>query len=485
MNKNQTTDKGTRRRFKEVNSDDFNTDTFESNTKKATRVVIKGRNLSRNPEEPAEAVVELGPGLIEDYQPVITKVNKSNFDSIKFGDLNIIIRDTMAYPKSIYGFHHYIHQSREKMSITSIFKGKKKVYNICNRFEENIDEYDKGLNQVSKEYFGATHDFSNAFLQMWEILFTFNLIDGDKVNSVSIGKTPGDSISAISMYRDKFFSKQSKNDVHTGYIVEATSENAKDKNISYGKLFEKDKRITVNKSGKLVLSDVKNSIDVSNTNLIVACGNVTWNNRVLQEQESFTFEISQIIIGIEKQAKGGHMVLKIYEMYTDLTVKLIEYAASLYNEVFIYKPYTSKKSKSDRYVVFKEFLDKDTKKHVAVLRTLLEASVSGKYVNDFFVGTALQSNFKNTIVDSNVGIGSRQFQNIYEIVDFINKENYRGDDYQNKRQDQINATRFWLNVFYPSAEKFSEKKERLGQYVTQLIDLANKRIARYNKLLVD
>ena len=76
----------------------------------------------------------------------------------------------------------------------------------------------------------------------------------------------------------------------------------------------------------------------------------------------------------------------------------------------------------------------------------------------------------------NTTIGNKQFISINEIVDFIKKQNYRGDDYQKRRQMQIDATKYWLDKFFPDAKEFMAKRE----YISKLTDVI---IANNNKLV--
>ncbi len=49
----------------------------------------------------------------------------------------------------------------------------------------------------------------------------------------------------------------------------------------------------------------------------------------------------------------------------------------------------------------------------------------------------------------NIEIANRQFVGINEMVDFVLKQNYRGEEYDKRRKNQIEATKYWLNTFFP------------------------------------
>jgi 23S rRNA U2552 (ribose-2'-O)-methylase RlmE/FtsJ len=66
--------------------------------------------------------------------------------------------------------------------------------------------------------------------------------------------------------------------------------------------------------------------------------------------------ISEVIYAVTMQKKGGHFILKIFDIFSKLTVDLLYILSSIYAEVYITKPYTSRLANSEKYIICKKFL---------------------------------------------------------------------------------------------------------------------------------
>lgn len=70
-----------------------------------------------------------------------------------------------------------------------------------------------------------------------------------------------------------------------------------------------------------------------------------------EEQHSTPLVLAQAAVGLTLQAKGGCLVLKVFEGCTLVTRQLFETLRSLYATVMLFKPLSSKVCNSERYVV--------------------------------------------------------------------------------------------------------------------------------------
>ena len=75
----------------------------------------------------------------------------------------------------------------------------------------------------------------------------------------------------------------------------------------------------------------------------------------LQEQEAYKLIFGEILTALKLQKDGGNFVIKIFETYTKITIKLIQMLRQIYTKVYLSKPYTSRISNSEKYVVCKGF----------------------------------------------------------------------------------------------------------------------------------
>jgi len=82
-----------------------------------------------------------------------------------------------------------------------------------------------------------------------------------------------------------------------------------------------------------------------------------------QESELVHLLLAQVFFGIALQKKGGNFVLKVFDMCTQVSIDVAFLLNSLYEEVFIVKPHTSRYANSERYLVCKGFALKQTESY--------------------------------------------------------------------------------------------------------------------------
>lgn len=439
--------------------------------------------------------------LDEEYIPTIFKLPQLKDNILKY-NTDHEFSPNIDYPKFSLGFHHFIHQSKDKMSITSEFEGKKKVYLVFNKFERDVDNYDQDIRHTSAVYFSGPQPdiLSRAFFKLWEILFMFDLVPLNKSNFISahLAEGPGSFIQATMFYRDKFIEKSSntKNDKY--YAVTVHSDENKnyipEMNDKFIKYYEKEKpnRVFIHKTyPKSVAkkSDTKDNGDITDpktirqfggnfkdvkADFVTADGGFDWKNENVQEQEAYNLILAEIILALKIQAKCGNFVCKIFESFTETTIKFIIILLSFYTEVYCVKPLTSRRSNSEKYLVCMNFKYADSKEKdnfIKKLETILEEAHSRP--KDFLVSLFPEYNIpedlKTTIIKLNTSVANFQFIRINQIVDFINKQNYRGDLYQKRRQMQIDATKYWIDMFYPTNKDFDNKINEIADLTDAII----------------
>jgi 23S rRNA U2552 (ribose-2'-O)-methylase RlmE/FtsJ len=419
------------------------------------------------------------------------------------------------YPKFSLGFHHYIHQSKDKMEITSQFEGKKKIYYVLNKFERYVDDYENDINNVSKMYFDIgpkPNILSRAFYKLWEMLFLFDLVQIDKPNLVSahLAEGPGSFIQATMFFRDKYCKKGiSKSDQY--HAITLHSEDVK-KHVppleeSFIKYYEKEKpqRFMQHKTypkelaGGSYLKDNGDLTDPKTINLfggnfnkqkadfVTADGGFNWVNENTQEQEAFKLILAQIITALKVQAVGGNFVCKFFETFTESSVKLIVILKVFYEEVYAIKPLMSRQSNSEKYFVCKKFKnDKSNDKNIIELESVLKLAMKYKDMKiiSLFPDFNIENDFKAQMIKINTDISNQQFILINRMVDFIQKQNYRGDVYQTSREEQIKATDFWTNTFFPQVTDFTESKKQLEKLTQDIIGMNNDKINAFKKQII-
>jgi hypothetical protein len=140
------------------------------------------------------------------------------------------------------------------------------------------------------------------------------------------------------------------------------------------------------------------------------------------------------------QKKGGYFVLKIFDIFSKLTVDMLYLLSSLYGEVYITKPHTSRLANSEKYIVCKNFLLDDSSglyevfcNEFSKLDTTEEIQSILNLEHDYY--------FLNKIEEINVVLGQRQLENIITTLNMItNRNNYDKIDSMKKLHIQKSIT---------------------------------------------
>jgi 23S rRNA U2552 (ribose-2'-O)-methylase RlmE/FtsJ len=441
------------------------------------------------------------------YNPLVFDLNSIDTTNVLGSNCDVQFSNNICFPEVRLGFHHFIHQAKDKMEAVEEFSSRKKIYLVTSLFEKNIDykektddgvdfmSIDNGIKSLIKN---VKPDFppllNRAFLKMWEMLVEFDLIpESDNFVSSHLAEGPGSFIQATILYRElqaklgkikscakdnyygvtlhsdhdhllmheefiKYFSKEANKRLH---IMETKSiKELKDlyggggKNPSSGKTssggiitngdLTKLNTIKQFAGGKDVIAFTKPS------DLVTSDGGFDWKRENLQEQEAYRLIFSEIVTALKVQKDGGNFVIKIFESYTKITIKMIELVRQLYTQVYIAKPYTSRISNSEKYLVCKGF-----KKSVCTVKLLAKLEEQVQVMNkneqyqilDMFTDIELSDTVYRAYNKINSELLLKQYGGINNIIKFINLDNYNGIEFNEYLDKQIVAAHFWNNFF--------------------------------------
>jgi 23S rRNA U2552 (ribose-2'-O)-methylase RlmE/FtsJ len=378
---------------------------------------------------------------------LIYQLPKSSNDILKY-EPELELSSNIEYPKFSLGFQHFVHQNKDKLNIFADFKNKKKVYLVMNEFEHKIDDYDDSLELVTPKYLKLDEKkeiIGRSFYKFWEILMSFNLFSNNTPITTAHIADRGTSIQAISCYRE-LYSKHHKSDKYHNI-------NIKSGNLqSFLVPVDKSISVSLNRTTKKQSRGVNNELfndNIKDVDLIMAYTGYNWNNKNIQEQQAHRLLLGEIIIALKIQKKGGNFVCKIYESYTITTIKLIEILLSVYDGIFVIKPFMSRAYNSEKFLVCKGFQGVDPK-IINKLESLLDklSENQNKNIANIFPKYKISNELLVTFIKLNTHISNKQLININEIIDFLNKQNYRGDTYNERRELQIKNSQYWISRFF-------------------------------------
>lgn len=443
------------------------------------------------------------------YHPICIKLPDTN-STILDNKANVEFSTNIDYPRLEYGFIHFIHATKIKMEIVNQFEGKKKIYLVLNPFERYVEEYNNSIGANSIEYFELKNKpniLSRGFYKLWEIFMMMDIIDPSKEKFVSahLAEGPGSFIQATMFYRDMMCKKGvSKNDKYHAITLHPDNNKhvpplEKEFVDYYGK--EKPTRFILHKTySKQVAggSDNKHNGDITNpktiklfggamdekADLVTADGGFDWENENTQEQESFRLLFGQIVGASQVQKKGGVFVCKFFETFSKTSLKFIMILKQLYKEVYLIKPLMSRPSNSEKYAVCVDFkYDEKNKEFKDISKKLLGMldemhKNNDKNVVDIFESYDIPDDIINHMVYINMKIANEQFKSINEIITFIENQNFHGEAFESGREKQIEATKFWLETFFPEPSKIKQSKEKASDLLERQLKKSNEEISK-------
>ena len=431
------------------------------------------------------------------YNPLIFDLKDLKPSKITDSNNDIKFSNNVSYPQLSLGFQHFIHKIKDKMELTEKYSNRKKIYLVTSLFEKTIDykaETDDGIKYESigegvesfvKEINPKLPPLLNrAYLKLWEMLVYFDLIP-DKEDFVSshLCEGPGSFIQATVYFRELQEKlgkiKTSAKDNYYGVTLHSDTEHLQMQQ-DFIKYFDKDKTKRLHVLETKSVSEIKDmygggyngllsngditkintirlfggSKDVESfakpSDLVTADGGFDWKKENLQEQEAYKLIFSEIITAIKVQKSGGSFVLKIFESYTFTTLKFIEILRVFYKEVYICKPFTSRISNSEKYIICKDF-DK-SKASGNVIKKLEEIIITfNKNENfniiDIFTDYQIPTTSIEVYKQINIELMVRQYLGINNIVLFDNLDNKNGIEYNEFLDKQIVASVFWNELF--------------------------------------
>lgn len=311
------------------------------------------------------------------------------------------------------------------------------IYNKLRLAKSLIDNHYKNWDNVKKyinpyELINSNKNkyitVSRSFFKLWEMIIHFNLINTEKQIIISnIAEAPGGFIECILKYRGNID------------IIFSNSLYSKDNNIPSWNKIKKLIQINNYKNINLIYTNLYNHLNVKNyiklfqnnkAEFITADGGFDYSidfNK--QEEMSYKIIFSEIFITLSIQKIGGNFVLKIFDMFTIFTLKCIYLLYNLYDEIYLYKPLTSRIANSEKYLICKNYkgIDNDLLENIKNIYLNLNENDykididNLKIPNNFLVKI---SDFMNLFYNNQIDIINNTIEDIKKNKKINTKELY-------------------------------------------------------------
>lgn len=160
-------------------------------------------------------------------------------------------------------------------------------------------------------------------------------------------------------------------------------------------------------------------------------------------------------------------MIKFFETYTTVSLKFISILSECYNRVELIKPFMSRLSNSEKYIICMDFKygddSREYKNITSILLGILEKIHKNQeyQIADIFPEFDMSEEFINNFKKTNVIIGNENYKAINIISQFVKDQNYYGDKFQMGKEIQIEATKYWASMFLPEDRDLDKIKSKL------------------------
>ena len=141
-----------------------------------------------------------------------------------------------------------------------------------------------------------------------------------------------------------------------------------------------------------------------------------------QEDTIFKLLFVEIFTAFIYLEEKGDFILKIFDILTQDTLELIYLLSNFFENIIIYKPYLSRNSNSEKYLICKNF--KGISKRELNKLTIIYKIIENNDISNYSLFTDLPVNFIEKIYEYNKIMICGQIKNIFKtILEVNNYEN--------------------------------------------------------------
>jgi cap1 methyltransferase len=345
---------------------------------------------------------------------------KNNYEKLDFNIINT--NNNLLFKK----FYDTIKVEKEKIDKLENNENWDKMKKIGNPYELIYTTYNK---KRKNDSISSHIPISRSYFKMWEIFHNYDFFKyfSNKNNIVfaHLAEGPGGFMEATYNYR-KNIMNNCNSDLYYCITLKPTNEYIPDFN-KLKKIFGENNNIKINYGNLYLINDVRNYItnfDKHKANIVTADGGFDYSNDFNgQEINSCQIIYSECIIALNILSKNGSFICKVFDLFSITMVQLMYIMYESFEQIFIYKPDTSRPANSEKYIVCLGYKDNLTKLEKENLLKLIEK----------------WNNFSNNEIDK-TNNSSLIFKNIKIDNKFINKLEEYNLLYMNNQMIYLNKT---------------------------------------------
>ena len=347
--------------------------------------------------------------------------NDSNSNmNINKGDVNSFNSGMNSSSSSTFKNKNTVYEKKDK---TIIFKNPFEL-NECNecKDDESVQNENLQISNSNSDTYDSNDNPHNKFK-------SFHLAEG-----------PGGFIEAVAHIR------KNKKDEYYGMTL--VNNDIKCPGWRNSKKFLEDNPNViiekgVDKTGNLLSRDnfihcynkYKNSMD-----LVTGDGGIDFSEDFNNQEYSATkLIIAQVVYALTLQSNDGNFVLKVFDTFSNAIIDVLYLLSSLYKNVYIMKPQTSRNANSERYVICKGYNLNENKERVDYIIEKIYDNFdnlnSSLYIETIF-NFKYSRTFISKIEEINIIIGKKQIDNILTTLNLMMNKKFDKIDYYKKKHIQ-------------------------------------------------
>jgi hypothetical protein len=372
----------------------------------------------------------------------------------------------------------------DNSEITNSSDNKKKLYksnlNLNNKlnnqkneinayYENNCTLWDK-FKKFSNEYefvytsspmndyknISNIYPISRSYFKLWEIIYDFkNIFDISKITcetlkTAHIAEGPGGFIECIYKYVQDYLilnnipDNKLNNLEIFGITLLSENHNIPKWKIKKNIIDKYNIKLNIHEDGNgniYCLNNINKFIENVGENscdFITADGGFDFScNYNAQETDFLLFLISEIYIILKTLKNNGNCLIKVYDIYSKISIKIIYILTLFFKEIYIIKPLTSRPANSEKYMICKNFnnlteLDKSITSYIDTFKNIIiHRDLTILHNNNNLV---LPYTFIKNILDYNKWYTKRQINYIKKTIELIE---YFNNDSEETEKDYL------------------------------------------------
>jgi len=392
--------------------------------------------------------------MLEDYPYMNLRVDKLVVTlSQKDEDKLPIINDKIADLDTVV--------NRKLSDLLLTYKNMINYYN----YNRSWDKHKKYSNEYEYIYSSPTSEsnisvytpVSRSFFKMWEILHDFKeeLHSSSALKCMFLCEGPGGFAEAIMKFRnnsrDEYYGMTLRGD--NNRTVPDWKLNGHKLNIIYGLDGTGNIYNIQNIKYLIKMFKGKNSVD-----FITADGGFDFSSD-FNNQEDMCVKLiaSEILSALYLQKPDGNLILKVFDMFNENTIKLLHVLYESYEAIHIVKPCTSRPANSEKYLICKRFKPPSsrTKQFIEGLEIFIKEDNFSKIPIHQF-----NKHLMNHLVRYNTYGVMKQIQYIQKTIDMIKNPEIKTKNILNN----IHVCQDWCKKYgiaSSNADKSKDDSERI------------------------